>query len=79
MTREDILARITPICSQVFNIPGLTITESLDATQVDTWTSLSFMVLLSRIEEEFGFKFRLIELLKIRDIGTLIDAILLHQ
>ena len=51
----------------------------MDATQVETWTSLSFMQLLSKVEEEFGIRFKLIELLEIHNIETLVSAIAVHQ
>ena len=73
METKEIKERITPIAREVFKMPDLVLIESLDATQIDTWTSLSFMLLLSKVEEEFGFKFKMIELLKIRNIGNLIQ------
>jgi len=79
MVRQEIIDRITPICRTVFSLPDLELTESLDATQVDTWTSLSFMQLLTKVEEEFGFRFKMMELLRIRNIGTLVDAIASHE
>ena len=79
MDRQDIYNRLTPVCRAVFRSPDLVLTETLDATQVDTWTSLSFMQLLSKVEEEFGFCFKMMDLLRIRNIGTLVDCILSHQ
>lgn len=78
MQREEIEARLQPICREVFEMPELELNDELDATRVDTWTSLSFMQLLTRTEEEFGFRFKMAELLKIRNIGSLIEAISSH-
>ena len=78
MERQSIINRLTPLCRAVFDRPNLELTDSLDATQVETWTSLSFMHLLSKVEEEFGIRFKLMELLEIHDIGTLVDAIASH-
>ena len=78
MNRKEIIDRITPIAREVFGKPTLQLTDELDATQVDTWTSLAFMQLLKRIEVEFRFKFKMMELLGVRNIGTLIDAIAKH-
>ena len=78
MQRQEIEARLQPICREVFERPELELDDELDATRVDTWTSLSFMQLLTRTEEEFGFRFKITELLKIRNIGSLIDAISSH-
>lgn len=78
MQRQEIEARLQPICREVFEKPELELNDELDATRVDTWTSLSFMQLLTRTEDEFGFRFKMTELLKIRNIGSLINAISSH-
>lgn len=78
MQRQEIEERLQPICREVFESPELELNDELDATRVDSWTSLTFMQLLTRTEEEFGFRFKITELLKIRNIGSLIDAISSH-
>lgn len=78
MDRNDIMERIVPIAREVFEKPELELCDTLDATQVDTWTSYAFMQLLEKVEKEFGFKFKMMELIKIRNIGTLIDVVTQH-
>lgn len=78
MDRNDIMGRIVPIAREVFEKPELELCDSLDATQVDTWTSYAFMQLLEKVEKEFGFKFKMMELIKIRNIGTLVDVVMQH-
>jgi acyl carrier protein len=50
----------------------------MSAENVASWTSLSFMQLLSKIEEQFAFKFRIFELLNIHNMGDLVSAIENH-
>lgn len=78
MERQDIIVRLTPIARNVFEKPDLEIIDSLSAETVDTWTSLAFMKLLSAIEEEFGFRFKMMELLSLKTMGDIIDAISKH-
>lgn len=78
MDRKDVKERIVPIAREVFEKSDLELYDTLDATQVDTWTSFTFMRLLEKIEGEFGFKFTMMELIKIRNIGTLIDVVMQH-
>lgn len=78
MERQDIITRLTPIAQNVFEKPELEIVDSLSAETVDTWTSLAFMKLLSAIEEEFGFRFKMMELLSLKTMGDIIDAISKH-
>ena len=78
MDRKLVVERIAPIAREVFEDPNLEMSDSLDATQVDTWTSLTFMQLLGKVEEEFGFKFSMMELIKIRTMGDLVNAVMQH-
>lgn len=78
MERQEIITRLTPIVQKVFEKPDLEIINSLSPETVDTWTSLAFMKLLSAIEEEFGFKFRMMELLSLKTMGDVVDAISKH-
>lgn len=78
MDRNDVMDRIAPIAREVFEKPDLELRDTMDATQVDTWTSFAFMQLLEKVEKEFDFKFTMMELIKLRNIGTLVDVIMQH-
>ena len=78
MDRKEVVNRIAPMAREVFEKPDLELCDTLDATQVDTWTSFAFMQLLGKIEEEFGFRFKMMELIKIQNIGTLVDVVMQH-
>lgn len=78
MDRKDVLERIAPIAREVFEKPDLELCDALDATQVDTWTSFAFMQLLGKVEKEFGFRFTMMELIKLRNIGSLVDVVMQH-
>ena len=78
MNREEIIEKVTPIARQVFDNEALEITDDLSAANVPTWTSLAFMQFLTEIENQFGFKFKMMELLQLRNMGAVIDATLKH-
>lgn len=75
MNKEEIVEKLLPIVREVFGDSELVITDSMSADTVDGWTSLSFMQLLARIEESFGFKFKIFELVSIQNMGDLLAAI----
>ena len=56
----------------------LVISDDLSAANVPTWTSLSFMMLLTEIENHFAFKFKMMEILKLQNMGAIIDSIQTH-
>ena len=78
MTRELLASQIQDIARVVFEKPDLLLTDSLSSVDVDTWTSLSFMQLLSEIEKKYGFKFKMMEMLKFQNMGAILDAAQMH-
>lgn len=78
MTREIIVERLTPIAREMLNDNSLILHDDLSAENVSTWTSLSFMMLLTEIENQFGFKFKMMEILRLNNMGAIIDAIQKH-
>ena len=78
MTREEIISRLTPIARTMLKDENLVLTDDLSAANVPTWTSLSFMMLLTEIENQFGFKFKMMEILKLQNMGAIIDSIQTH-
>lgn len=78
MEREQLKDEIQVIAREIFAKPELLITNAMGAADVDTWTSLSFMQFLTAIEDKYGFKFKMMELLQLRNMGAVIDATLKH-
>lgn len=78
MNREEIIEKLTPIAQQTFADDALVLNDDLSAANVANWTSLSFMQFLTEIENQFGFKFKMMELLKLQSMGTIIDSIQTH-
>ncbi len=78
MTREEIILQLTPIAQAMLKDDTLVISDDLSAANVPTWTSLSFMMLLTEIENHFGFKFKMMEILKLQNMGAIIDSIQTH-
>ena len=78
MTREEIISQLTPIARAMLKDENLVLTDDLSAANVPTWTSLSFMMLLTEIENQFGFKFKMMEILKLQNMGAIIDSIQTH-
>ena len=78
MTREEIISQLAPIAQSMLKDDTLVISDDLSAANVPTWTSLSFMMLLTEIENHFGFKFKMMEILKLQNMGAIIDSIQTH-
>lgn len=78
MNRKEIIEKLTPIAKQVFANEALVIIDDLSAANVPTWTSLAFMQFLTEIENQFGFKFKMMEILKLQNMGAIIDSVQSH-
>lgn len=78
MTREEIISQLTPIAQAMLKDDTLVISDDLSAANMSTWTSLSFMMLLTEIENHFGFKFKMMEILTLKNMGAIIDAVAKH-
>ena len=78
MNRESLCKDIQVIAREVFKTPDLIVTDAMTASDLDSWTSLTFMQFLSAIEGKYGFRFRMMELLQLRNMGAVIDATLKH-
>mgnify|MGYP003486160171 CR=1 FL=1 len=78
MNREQLVEEIQAIAREIFAKQELVITDTMSAADVDTWTSLAFMQFLTAIEDKYGFKFKMMELLQLRNMGAVIDATLKH-
>lgn len=78
MTRNEIIEKLTPIVRNDFENDNIILTDNMSADNTKEWTSLSFMTLLSDIEKEFGFKFKMLELLKLKTMNDIIASISNH-
>lgn len=78
MKREAIVEKLTPIVKDVFGDGTLVVSDDMSPETTESWTSLSFMQLLSRIENEFNIKFKIFELISIHNMGDLITVITRH-
>lgn len=75
MDREEIIEKLTPIFREVFSEPGLTLTDELSANDVEKWDSLTHMLMITAVENQFGIKFKLKELNKMKKVGDLVSII----
>ncbi len=75
MERLKIVEKITGIFREIFNDNAIVLSDSLTADDVATWDSLSHMLLITEIEDQFNIKFKLRELNKMKNVGALISII----
>jgi len=75
MDRKQIIDALQPLAKVAFSDEMLELSEGSSAMNVPGWTSLTFMHFLGSVESSFGIKFKITDLLTVKDIGGLINVI----
>lgn len=75
MTRDEIITKLTPIVREMLQDETLIINDEMSPVNVATWTSMSFMMMLKEIENQFGIEFKMMEILKLQNMGAIIATI----
>jgi len=71
----DIIQPLTTVFRSVFEDNTIVLRPEMTANDVEGWDSLSHVVLILAIENRFKVKFSQKELLTLRNVGDLIQAI----
>ncbi|MCR4728726.1 MAG: acyl carrier protein [Lachnospiraceae bacterium] len=75
MAREEIVAKLEEIFKDVFDTDDIKLEDSTTAADVDGWDSLMHITLIGVIEDEFGIKFPMKDIVGMKNVGQLIDKI----
>ncbi len=76
MDKSQIIQELQPIFGTAFRNPNIEITETLNAEQVDGWDSLTHLSMIADVEAFYGIKFKLKELIGMKNVGDMISLIL---
>ncbi len=75
MTREDVYKRLNAVFEDVFDDEELTVNDDTTAADVDGWDSLMHITLIDAVEEEFGINFDMKTIVKLKNVGEMVDVI----
>lgn len=75
MDQKDITNKLTKIFKTEFEDNELVLSAELTANDIDNWTSLTNVLLLSEIENCFKIKFKIKEVMSLDNVGDLIEII----
>ena len=75
MERTAIIEKLTAVFHEVFNDNTIVLSDEMTAKDVENWDSLTHMLMITKVEEVFGIKFKLKELNKLKSVGDLIGTI----
>ncbi|HPF90377.1 MAG TPA: acyl carrier protein [Flavobacteriales bacterium] len=75
MQQEELIPRIRRTIETVLGHARFEMKDELTAADVEGWDSLSHMSIITGLEKEFNVKFRLKEINKLKNMGSLIELI----
>lgn len=75
MDKNVIIEKLSAIFHEVFNDNSIVLQDEMTANDVENWDSLTHMLMITKVEEVFGIKFKLKELNKLKKVGDLINTI----
>ena len=75
MVREMIIDKLKTIFRTIFNDDTIVLRNEMTVNDVGNWDSLSHMLMITEVENVFSIKFKLRELNKLKNVGTLLELI----
>ena len=75
MDRPGIIEQLTEIIEDVFDEDDFTYADSISATDIEEWDSLSNIRFMVAVEKEFGIRFTNSEIEGLANVGELVSLI----
>ncbi len=75
MDRDEILRDLNEVFRDVFDDESITVDEETTAEDVDGWDSLEHINLIAAVEQEFGVKFTMGQVVSMKNVGEMMDII----
>ena len=75
MERQEVLEEVQDVFCDVLGNDDIVLTESTSSQDVDEWTSLAQAQILTAIENKMSMRFSLKEIMSIKTVGDIVDAI----
>jgi acyl carrier protein len=75
MEKSEIIEKLNTVFRKVFKDEKIIICDEMTAKDVEKWDSLTHIVLISSTEDEFRIKFKLKELVAMKNVGDFIKSI----
>ena len=76
MDRDEVYETLNEVFRDVFDDPSITVDDSTTSDDVDGWDSLEHINLIAAIEQEFGVKFNMGQVVSMKNVGEMDDIIM---
>jgi acyl carrier protein len=79
MQQEEMTGKLKSVFQKVLEENDIIITREMTAQDIEKWDSFRHIQLISEVERAFGIKFKLREVMSMKNVGDLIDLIHVKQ
>lgn len=76
MTKEDIYERLNQVFQDVFDDDSITVNPETTSEDIEDWDSLEHINLVAAVEQEFGVKFTMAQVVGMKNVGEMVDIII---
>jgi len=76
MTREEVFEKLNEVFRDVFEEDDITVNDDTTADDIDGWDSLEHINLVNAVEQEFGVKFKMGEIVSMKNVGEMVTIIM---
>ena len=76
MTREEVYATLNEVFQDVFDDESIEVNDETTSDDIEDWDSLEHINLIAAVEQEFGMKFNMGQVVTMKNVGEVVDIIL---
>jgi acyl carrier protein len=76
MDRDEVYETLNEVFRDVFDDPSITVEDSTTSEDVEGWDSLEHINLIAAVEQEFGVKFNMGQVVSMKNVGEMVDIII---
>lgn len=75
MKKDEVLLKLQEVLGYVLGQDDIVLTEGTVLQELDGWSSLAQVQVLTAVEHEFGMRFSLKDIISIKTVGDIIRAL----
>ena len=76
MTREEVFETLNEVFRDVFDDESICVNDQTTSHDIEDWDSLEHINLIAAVEQEFGVKFNMGQVVSMKNVGEMADIIL---
>lgn len=76
MTREEVYETLNGVFQDVFDDESIMVNDETTSDDIEDWDSLEHINLIAAVEQEFGMKFNMGQVVSMKNVGEMVDIIL---